>query len=75
MYRMTARKSIPLNSAAPLFVCDFAAPGASGAVTIDGKIVKTFQNEQHLRIYALRLEKPAAPTFMVGNDDFKYCQP
>jgi hypothetical protein len=83
-YCMTARKSIPSNSAAPLFTYDFAAPGASGTALIDGKTVKTFNDQQHLRIYApvspgnhqfrLILDKPATLTFMVSNDDFKYCQ-
>ncbi len=52
---------------------------------IDGKPVKSFKDEQHLRIYGavspgdhqfnLILDKPAILTFMVSNDDFKYCQP
>ena len=84
-YCMTARKSIPSNSAVPLFTYDFALPGASGTVLIDGKAVKTFQDERHLRIYSgvsagnhqfqLILNKPATLTSMVSNDDFKYCQP
>jgi hypothetical protein len=84
-YCMTARKGIPSNSAVPLFAYDFAVPGASGTVLIDGKAVKTFKDQQHLRIYSavsagnhqfkLILDKPASLTFMVSNDDFKYCQP
>jgi hypothetical protein len=84
-YCMTARKNIPSNSRAPLFIYDFVAPGASGTALIDGNTVKSFKNQQHLRIYAsvlpgdhqfrLVLEKPASLTFMVSNDDFKYCQP
>jgi hypothetical protein len=84
-YCMTARTSIPSNSAVPLFAYDFAAPGASGQALIDGKAVATFKDEQHLRIHVavspgnhqfrLILEKPATLTFMVSNDDFKYCQP
>jgi len=82
---MTARKAIPPNSSQPLFTFDFAAPGASGVVLIDGKTVKAFRDEQHLLIYAdvvagdhrfiLRLDKPAANTLMSSNDNFKYCQP
>lgn len=82
---MTARRSIPSNSAVPLFVYDFAAPGATGRAVIDGNTVKTFKDQQHLRIFAnvrpgdhqfrLILEKAASLTFMVSNDDFKYCQP
>ena len=49
---MTAHRDIPVNSTQPLFSFDFADPGASGVVLIDGKTVKTFQNEQHLLIYA-----------------------
>jgi hypothetical protein len=84
-YCMTARKSIPLDSATPLFTLDFAPPGASGNVLIDGKTVQSFRNAQHLRVRAsvsagdhrfdLILDKPAALTFMVSSDDFKYCQP
>jgi hypothetical protein len=84
-YCMTARKSISSSSAAPLFTYDFAAPGASGKALIDGKTVMSFKDQQHLRVYAgvapgdhqfrLILEKPASLTFMVSNDDFKYCQP
>jgi hypothetical protein len=83
-YCMTARKSIPSNSAAPLFTYDFAAPGASGSALIDGKTVKTFKDRRRLKIYAavlpgnhqfrLILDKPAILTFMVSNDDFKYCR-
>lgn len=64
---------------------DFAAPGASGTALIDGKTVKIFRNQQHLRIYAdvsrgnhqfkLDLDTPAILMFMVSNDDFKYCKP
>jgi hypothetical protein len=47
---MTAHRDIPANSTQPLFTFNFAAPGASGVALIDGKTVKTFQNEQHLLI-------------------------
>ena len=77
---MTAHRDIP---AQPLFTFDFADPGASGVALIDGKTVKTFQNEKHLIIYArvsagdhrfnLTLDRPAENTFMSSNDDFKYC--
>jgi len=83
-YCMTARKDISQNSAVPLFIYDFAAPGASGAALIDGRTVKTFKAQQHLTIYAgvsrgdhqfrLVLDKPASLTFMASNDDFKYCR-
>ena len=82
---MTARNDIPANSPQPLFTFDFAAPGASGIVLIDGKSIKTFKNETHLLVHAhvlagdhrfdLHLDKPAANTFMSSKDDFKYCQP
>jgi hypothetical protein len=82
---MTAHRDIPANSTQPLFTFNFTAPGASGVVLIDGKTVKTFQNEQHLLIragvhagdhrFVLHLDKSAENTFMSSNDDFKYCQP
>ena len=84
-YCMTAHKSLSSNSASPLFTYHFSTPGVSGIVSIDGKTVMTFKNQQHLRVYAavsagnhqfkLILDKPATLTFMVSNDDFKYCQP
>src|SRR4051794_33422261 len=74
-YCMTARNFIALNSPEPLFTFDFAAPGATGSVFIDGKVVQSFQNQQHVRIHAqvsagnhkfnLRLKDEAALTFMV----------
>jgi hypothetical protein len=82
---MTAHRDIPSNSTQPLFTFNFTAPGASGVALIDGKTVKTFQNEQHLLIhasvsagdhrFALHLDRQAENTFMSSNDDFKYCQP
>ena len=82
---MSARKSIPLNSLSPLFIFDFAAPGVSGVVLIDGNKAKTFKDERHLEIHAavsagdhrfeLRLDQPAINTSMSSHDDFKYCQP
>jgi hypothetical protein len=84
-YCMTARKSIRSNSSTPLFTYDFAAPGASGSVLIDDKVVMTFRDEQHLRIHAavsqgnhqfrLVLDRPAILTFMESDDEFKYCWP
>ena len=81
---MTAHRDIPADSTQPLFTFNFAAPGASGVALIDGKTVKTFQNEQHLLIRALvsagdhrfilRVNKPAENTFMSSSDDFKYCR-
>ena len=52
---------------------------------IDGKPVKTFENEEHLLIrarvskgdhsFVLHLDKAAENTLMSSSDDFKYCQP
>jgi hypothetical protein len=82
---MTAHRDIPANSTQPLFTFNFTAPGASGVALIDGKTVKTFQNEQRLLIrarvaegdhrFVLHVDRPAENTFMSSNDDFKYCQP
>lgn len=81
---MTARKSIPLKSALPLFTFEFNPPGATGYASLDGKQIMTFKNEQHLRIYGevaagnhmfyLRLTKPTTNTQMSSHDDFKYCR-
>lgn len=81
---MTARKSIAENSTEPLFTFDFAAPGASGMVLIDGKTIQTFKYKQHVLVRAqvsagdhmfnLRLAESASLTFMVSSDDFKYCR-
>jgi len=81
---MTAAKNIAVNAATPLFSFDFAAPGASGAVLIDGTAVQVFKDEQHVRIRAevsagnhmfnLKLVKPTALTFMSSNEQFKYCR-
>jgi hypothetical protein len=59
--------------------------GATGKVLIDGKTVRTFKAETILLVRAqvpqgnhrfnLRLDRPATMTFMVSNDDFKYCRP
>ena len=82
---MTAHRDIPADSTQPLFTFNFAAPGASGVALIDGKTVKTFQNEQHLLLragvsagdhrFVLHVDKPAENTFMSSSEDFKYCQP
>jgi len=82
---MTAQRDIPSNSVQPLFVFDFAPPGASGIALIDGRVVKIFKNEQHLSIHAhviagdhhfvLHLDRPAESTFMSSNDDIEHCQP
>ena len=79
---MTSRNSIPVNSSSPLFTFDFASPGASGVVLIDGKTATTFRDERHLEVHAavsagnhmfqLRLDKPATNTSMSSRDDFKY---
>ncbi len=82
---MTARHDMPANSTQPLFTFNFAAPGASGVALIDGKTVKTFQQEQHVLIrasvpagdhgFVLRVNKRAENTLMISSDDFKYCKP
>jgi hypothetical protein len=82
---MTALRDIPNNSVQPLFTFNFAPPGASGVALIDGKIIKTFKNEQRLSIRAdvfagdhqflLHLDRPAENTSMSNNDDFEYCKP
>jgi len=82
---MTARKDIPQNSSLPLFTFNFAAPGASGTVLLDGKAIKTFKDERHLVVYEnvlagdhrfeLRLDKAASNTAMSSHSEFKYCQP
>jgi uncharacterized protein (TIGR03435 family) len=78
---MTAQRDIPSNSVRPLFVFNFAHPGASGVARIDGRVVKIFKNEQRLSIrahviagdhqFVLRLDKPAETTSMVSNN-FEY---
>lgn len=80
---MNAQRDIPNNSAQPLFTFNFAPPGASGVALIDGQIVKTFKNEQHLSIradvfagdhqFALHLDRPVENTSTSSNEDFKYC--
>jgi hypothetical protein len=80
---MTAQRDIPGNSVQPLFAFYFARPGATGVALIDGKVVKTFKNEQRLSIrahvfagdrqFVLHLDRPAENTFMSSNDDFRYC--
>jgi hypothetical protein len=81
---MTAQRDIPSNSARPLFVFNFARPGASGIALIDGRVVKIFRNEQRLSIrahviagdhqFVLQLDRPAETTSMVSNN-FAYCRP
>ncbi len=81
---MNAQRDIPNNSLQPLFTFDFASPGASGVALIDGKIVKTFKNEQHLSIradvfagdhqFVLHLDRPVENTSISSNEDFNYCQ-
>jgi hypothetical protein len=80
---MTAHRDILDNSLQPLMRFNFAPPGASGVALIDGKIVKTFKNEQHLWIHAdvsagnhwfvLRVNRPAENASISSNGDFKYC--
>jgi hypothetical protein len=81
---MVARSAVPLDSPMPLFTFDFAPPGASGSALIDKKTIQTFKNEQHLLIRAkisagqhffkLFLDAPATNTFMIDNEDFRYCR-
>ena len=83
-YCMMAGQDISTNSADPLFSFDFASPGASGVIIIDGIAVQVFKQEQHVRVHAdvsagkhmfnLKLIKPTALTFMTSNSHFKYCQ-
>jgi hypothetical protein len=80
----TAKRDIPSNSVQPLFAFHFASPGASGVALIDGKVVKTFKNEQRLSIralvfagdhqFVLHLDRSAENTFRSSNDDFSFCQ-
>jgi len=80
---VTARRDIPANSLQPLMRFHFAPPGASGAALMDGKIVRTFKNEQRLWIPAdvsagnhwlvLRVDRPAENASISGNGDLKYC--
>ncbi len=80
---MTARRDIPGNSLQPLLRFNFAPPGASGVALIDGKIVRTFKNEQRLWIHAdvsagnhwlvLRVDRPAENASISSNGDLKYC--
>ena len=82
---MTAYRTITNDSVEPLLTFDFAPPGASGVALLDGKIVKTFRNEQRVLIRAdvsagdhrfeLRLDRSDEDTSMSSNDDFKYCAP
>jgi hypothetical protein len=79
----TAKRDISHHSVQPLFTFDFAPPGASGVALIDGKIVETFRNKQHLSIrgdvaagnhhFVLHLNGPAENTSMSAHDDFQYC--
>lgn len=81
---VTARRDIQSNWLEPLLRFNFAAPGASGAALIDGKIVKTFKNEQHLSIsadvaagnhwFVLRIDRPAQNASISRHRDFSYCR-
>jgi hypothetical protein len=83
-YCMMAGQDISIKSTDPLFSFDFASPGASGVIIIDGNAVQVFKEEQHVRVHAevsagkhmfnLKLIKPTALTFMTSNSHFKYCQ-
>lgn len=80
---VTARRAIQGNSLQPLLRFNFGPPGASGAALIDGKIVKTFKNEQRLSVhtdlsagnhwFVLRVDRPAENASISGNRDVKYC--
>lgn len=81
---LTADRDIRSNSLQPLLRFNFAPPGASGSTWIDGKIIKTFENEQRLWINAnlsagnhwlvLRVDRPAENASISGNGYFKYCR-
>jgi hypothetical protein len=80
---VTAHRDIRGNPLQPLMRFNFAPPGASGVALIDGKIARTFKNEQHLWIHAdvsagnhwfvLRVDRPAENASISSNRDFKYC--
>jgi hypothetical protein len=80
---MTAQRDIPGNSLRPLMRFTFASPGASGAALMDGKIIQTFKNEQHLWIHAdvsagnhsfvMRVDRPAENVSVSRDRDFQYC--
>lgn len=80
---VTAHRDIPSNPLQPLLRFHFAPPGASGTALIDGKIVRTFKNEQRLWIsadlsagnhwFVLRVDRPAENASISSNGDFKYC--
>ncbi|MEP6960758.1 MAG: hypothetical protein ABI995_01685 [Acidobacteriota bacterium] len=81
---MAAKSNIKAKSGMPLFTFEFAEPGATGEVLIDGKQVMKFKGERHLKVVAdvaagqhrfdLKLDRPALNTLMSSHDDFKYCQ-
>jgi hypothetical protein len=74
-----------LVDSARLFSFECASPGATGKAVIDGKIIATFKNGQHLRIHEtvsagdhrfnLSLYQLVTNISMASHDDFKYCQP
>ncbi|HXE64989.1 MAG TPA: hypothetical protein VN519_15705 [Bryobacteraceae bacterium] len=80
---VTAHRDIPGDSLYPLVRFHFAAPGASGAALIDGRIIKTFKNEQRLWIAAdvssgdhwlvLHVDRRADSASISSNRDFTYC--
>jgi hypothetical protein len=80
---VTARRDIPGNSLQPFLRFNFAAPGASGAALIDGKIIRTFRNEQRLSIsadvsagnhwFVLRVDRPAENASISRSGDLQYC--
>ncbi len=80
---ITAHRDIPDNSLQPLLRFNFASPGASGVALMDGKIVRTFQNERRLWIhadvsagnhwFAVRADRPAENAAISSNGNFEYC--
>ena len=80
---LTAPRDVPNNSLQPLMRFDFATPGASGTVLMDGKIIQTFANEQRLWIHSdlqagdhrliLRVDRPAENASIARRRILQYC--
>lgn len=80
---VTALRDMRSDSSPPFLRLDFAPPGASGAALIDGRIARTFHNEQRISIRAgvsagnhrflVRVDRPAENASISSNADLKYC--
>jgi hypothetical protein len=80
---VTADRGIPANSLQPILHLNFPPPGASGTALMDGKIVRTFKDEQRLSIstdvsagdhwFVVRVDRPAENASISRNRDFKNC--